>query len=79
MVGWHHRLNGHEFEQALKMVKDREVHASWCGKKSEMTERLNNDKTFSKHLVGTTPLAGCLTSHSVKRDQEGNSSYTVLL
>ena len=25
MVGWHHRLNGHEFEQALKkIVKDRE-------------------------------------------------------
>ena len=22
MVGWHHRLNGHEFEQALEMVKD---------------------------------------------------------
>jgi len=45
-----------------------------------MTERLNDDnKTFSKHLVGTTPLAGCLTSHSVKRDQEGNSNYTVLL
>ena len=25
MVGWHHRLNGHEFEQALEMVKDREA------------------------------------------------------
>ena len=26
MVGWHHRLNGHEFEQARKMVvKDREA------------------------------------------------------
>ena len=27
MVGWHHRLIGHEFEQALVMVKDREA---WC-------------------------------------------------
>ena len=27
MVGWHHRLNGHEFEQTLEMVKDREA---WC-------------------------------------------------
>ena len=27
MVGWHHRLNGHEFEQTLGMVKDREA---WC-------------------------------------------------
>ena len=25
MVGWHHRLNGHEFEQTLEMVKDREA------------------------------------------------------
>ena len=43
MVGWHHRLNGHEFEQApnnyWEMVKDREawgaaVHGvtkSWTG------------------------------------------------
>ena len=23
MVGWHHQLNGHEFEQALERVKDR--------------------------------------------------------
>ena len=29
MVRWHHRLNGHEFEQALEMVKDREaLHAA---------------------------------------------------
>ena len=27
MVGWHHRLNGHEFEQTLGMVKDR---VAWC-------------------------------------------------
>ena len=27
MIGWHHRHNGHEFEQALDLVMDREV---WC-------------------------------------------------
>ena len=27
MVGWHHRLDGHEFEQALGVVRDREA---WC-------------------------------------------------
>ena len=27
MVGWHHRLYGHEFEQALGVVMDREA---WC-------------------------------------------------
>ena len=25
MVGWHHRLQGHEFEKALGDVKDREA------------------------------------------------------
>ena len=24
MVGWHHQVNGHEFEQTREMVKDRE-------------------------------------------------------
>ena len=27
VVGWHHRLNGHEFEQTLEIVMDREA---WC-------------------------------------------------
>ena len=27
MVGWHHRLKGHEFEQAPGAVMDREI---WC-------------------------------------------------
>jgi len=25
MVGWNHQLNGHEFEQTLEIVKDREA------------------------------------------------------
>ena len=25
MVGWHHRLDGHEFEQAPELVMDREA------------------------------------------------------
>ena len=27
MVGWHHQLNGHEFEQGPEIMKDREA---WC-------------------------------------------------
>ena len=27
IVGWHHQLNGHEFEQIREIVKDREA---WC-------------------------------------------------
>ena len=25
MIGWHHRLNGHKFEQARELVTDREA------------------------------------------------------
>ena len=44
MVGWHHRLNGHEFEHALG---DSEGQGSlaccrpWGHKELDMTERLN--------------------------------------
>ena len=27
MVGWHHQLDGHEFEQAPELVMDKEA---WC-------------------------------------------------
>ena len=44
MAGWHHRLDGHEFEQAPG-VGDRQGSLacwnSWAGKESDMTERLN--------------------------------------
>ena len=52
-AGWHHQLNGHEFEQTLK---DSEGQGSLacCSprgcKESEMTEQLNNNnrELFSK-------------------------------
>jgi len=40
MVGWHHQLDGHEFEQAPAMVKDREARqARVHGGRKEYTER----------------------------------------
>ena len=47
MVGWHHRLNGHEFEQTLG---DGEGHGSlgccspWDQRELDMTEQLNNKR-----------------------------------
>ena len=44
MVGWHHQLDGHEFEQAPGIVDGQGslVCCSTCGHKElEMTERLN--------------------------------------
>ena len=46
MLGWHHQLNGHEFEQA---PGDGEGHGGlaccspWGCKESDMTEQLNNN------------------------------------
>ena len=44
MVGWHHRLNGHEFEQALR-VGDGQGSLVCCNpwghKELDMTEQLN--------------------------------------
>ena len=49
MVGWHHQLNGHEFERT---PEDGEGQGGlvccslWCHKESNMTEQLNNNKTI---------------------------------
>ena len=44
MVGWHHQLNGHEFEQAPG-VGDRQGSLEYCSpwghKESDMTEQLS--------------------------------------
>ena len=44
MVGWHHRLNGHEFERTLGVGEGQRSLAScspWGCKQSNMTEQLN--------------------------------------
>ena len=48
MIGWHHRLNGHEFEQALGVGDGQGslvCYSPWGGQESDMTEQLN-DKTL---------------------------------
>ena len=47
MVGWHHQLNGHEFEQALGDGEGQGSLAccnAWDHKESDTTEWLNNSK-----------------------------------
>ena len=46
MVGRHHRLNGHEFEQTPGNSEDQESLACcspWGQKESDKTEQLNNN------------------------------------
>ena len=53
MVGWHHQLKGHEFEQA---PGDGEGHGSleccsqWGHKESDMTEQLNNNQRRTQEI-----------------------------
>ena len=47
IVGWHHRLNGHEFEQILGDSEGQgslECCSSWNHKESDVTEGLNNNR-----------------------------------
>ena len=52
MVGWHHQLNGHEFEQSLEESKGQGSLACcspWGCKELDTTWQLNNkDKTFKE-------------------------------
>ena len=44
MVGWHHRLDGHEFEQAPGVGDGQgslECRSSWGPQELDMTKRLN--------------------------------------
>ena len=52
-VGWHHRLNGHEFEQTAADGKGQARLACYCPwgcKESDMTEQLNNNKSSEKQF-----------------------------
>ena len=51
MVGWHHRLNGHEFEQTPgdgEGQGSRTCRSPWGPKESDTTEQLSNS---SHHLT----------------------------
>ena len=54
MVGWHHCLDGHEFEQALGVSDGQGSLACcspWSRKESFMTERLNRTEMSQRVLT----------------------------
>ena len=54
MVGWHHWLNGHEFEQSLGVGDGQGSLACcnpWDSKESDMTERLNWNELLKEKRV----------------------------
>ena len=53
MFGWHHRLNGHEFEQAPGVGDAQGSLACcslWSGTDLDMTEQLNNKNLSRKQF-----------------------------
>ena len=44
MVGWHHQLNGHEFEQMWETQGNLVCYSPWDRKESDTTEQLNSNK-----------------------------------
>ena len=60
MVGWHHRLNGHEFGQTPGNGGDQK-NLAWGPrghKQPDMTQQLNSDKTLPR-----LPWVEKITSH----------------
>ena len=53
MVGWHHRLSGHEFEQTLGDSNGQGslvCCSPWGCKELDMAERLNNSKKKERKI-----------------------------
>ena len=78
MVGWHHQLNGHEFEQTLGDGEGQGSLAScssWGCKESDRTKwPKNNKKPLSSTYCVPCSILGTCNIHSHRRTKERNSS-----
>ena len=81
MVGWHHQINGREFEQTLG---DSEGQGSlaccspWGRKELDTTEQLNNDDLLSNHLSSSIKTSTYFII-SVHKNYSSLSVYPVSL
>ena len=87
MVGWHHWLSGHDFEQTLG---DNEVHWSlvccslWDQKELDTTEWLNNKAVWLMDELSTISPAkrkalGCWHAGTPVRDNRGQLVWTTVI
>ena len=77
MIGWHHRLNGHQFEQALGDGEGQGSLAccSPCGgKELDMTERLNNNNK-AKYIMRNVGLDEAQTGIRIAGRNISNLRY----
>ena len=82
MVGWHHRLNGHELEQAPGDGEGLACCSPWGHKESDTTERLNNiilqTRTLGPDLAEVDQLLGPeLEFSSLDSLPQGSICYTI--
>ena len=69
MVGWHHWLDGHEFEKALGVGDGQGglmCCSPWGGKESDMTERLNWTELKHLYLWLAMPHRQITTQHKLQ-------------
>ena len=73
MVGWLHRLNGHEFEQTQEMVKDKEAwRAAVHGVRKSWTQLMDRTTTMNMEMVART-----LTPHAEKAKLSRSSGASI--
>ena len=80
MVGWHHRLNAHEFEQALgdgEGVRRLVCCSPWGHKESDTTEQLSNNHQDYAEFSETNCYCKChkdyMTVYTCRQSQPPNS------
>ena len=62
MVGWHHRLNGHEFESTPRDSGQGSLASAVHGvTELDMIEQLNNNQSFIYHFLRL--CIGCFPAH----------------
>ena len=77
MVGWHHRLNGHQFEQALGDGKGQGSLACcspWGHKELDITERPNNNNK-AKNIMRNVGWDEAQTGTKIAGRNISNHSY----
>ena len=87
MVGWHHQLNEHEFEQALGDGEGQGslvCYSPWDCKELETTERLNNNNRKTMPLASLSwdedrkrcPLSYCVSLKNPAANAGGDMDST---
>ena len=73
MVGWHHQLNGHEFEQALGDGDGQGILvycSPWGHKESDITEWLNNNNKRKQIIIHIPEKSSVINKKEWKKERK---------